>query len=158
LSWEDLPEQHVSARQRDSENSGLGAADVDADGYVPSRCPAHKRTALLLPPGASVVVNHGSGRVEVVTEVQGAELTGDRSGPAVVCRRPDRSGQDVDDVDVVFEVDGGRAARGQCQHRLAKAVGPVPGWIRAGVAAPMAPVSPEHLNARGIPVVPEQVG
>src|SRR5262249_51165134 len=82
LSREDLPEQHVSARQRDSEDSGLGAADVDADGYAPALSPAHGRTASLLPPGARVVVGHGGGGVEGVTEVQGAELTGDRNGPA----------------------------------------------------------------------------
>src|SRR5262249_59318679 len=41
LSREDLPEQHVSARHRDSENSGLGTADVDADGYAPPLSPAH---------------------------------------------------------------------------------------------------------------------
>src|SRR5262252_1608649 len=113
---------------------------------------------LLLPPGTSVVVDQGSGGVEGVSEVQGAELAGDRGGTAVACRGLDGGSQDIDDVNVMLEVGGGRASRGQCQHRLAKAVGPVPGSIRTVVAAPMAPVSPQYLDAGGIPVVPEQVG
>ena len=107
LSRKDLPEQHINARQRDGQNSRLGTADVDAGRYPRSLSSAHERTALLLPPGASVVVDHGSGRVEVVGEVQGAELTGDRDGPAVARRRSDCGPQDIDDVNVVLEVDGG---------------------------------------------------
>src|SRR5258708_26845057 len=58
----------------------------------------------------------------------------------------------------MVEVGGGRGPGGRGHHRLAEPVGPVPGWVRAGVTAPVTPLGPEDLDAGGVPVVPEEVG
>src|SRR5258707_1757893 len=107
---------------------------------------------------ACVVVDQGNRGVKGVGEIERAELAGNRHGPAVVRRRLGGSAQDIDDMDIMVEVGRGRASGGQRHHRLPEPVGPVPGWIPAGVTAPVTPLRPEDLDAGGVPVVPEQVG
>src|SRR5262245_16090623 len=97
-------------------------------------------------------------RVEFVAEVQGTELARDRDGPAVTGSRPGRGSQHIDDMYVVLEIGRRRGPGGQCHDRRPQAIGPVPGSVGAVVAAPVAPVSTEDLDAGRIPVVPEQVG
>src|SRR5258706_11624120 len=79
-------------------------------------------------------------------------------GRAVVGGGAGGSAQHIEKVDVMVKVDGGRGPCGQRHHRLSESVGPVPGWVGAGVTTPVTPLGPEDLDAGGVPVVPEQVG